>query len=196
MPIIACPHCGTELSAPDNVLGQEVVCGRCNRPFVAQRTAPAPAGAAAPPGPQPAGGPSPPPARPTTPPPGPAGVPPPPRVAPPGSPGVPPPVPPPVGYMSPPGFVTAPRTSGFAVASLVLGIASIVTCWCYGISSLICGILALVFYSHAVRDVSSGECTAASLGMAKAGRICAFIGIVLGVGLWVVFFVGIGASMM
>ncbi len=40
MPVIACPHCGTKLSGPDSVLGKEVICGQCQRRFIAAAEAP------------------------------------------------------------------------------------------------------------------------------------------------------------
>jgi hypothetical protein len=91
----------------------------------------------------------------------------------------PPPPPPPPGFLPPP-----LPTSGFAVAALVLGIASIVTCLCYGVPSLICGILALVFHSNAMRDIYSGSVAPESASMARAGRICGIIGLVLAVLFW------------
>jgi hypothetical protein len=45
MPIVACPHCGTKLDAPESVLGKEVVCGQCSNRFVAAAMGAAEAGA-------------------------------------------------------------------------------------------------------------------------------------------------------
>lgn len=92
--------------------------------------------------------------------------------------------------MPPPGFAPVDqKTSGFAVASLVLGICSVILCWCYGVPSLICGILALVFHSNAMRDIHTGSVSPNSLGMASAGRTTGLIGLVLSVGLWVIVLV-------
>jgi hypothetical protein len=233
MPIIACPHCGTRLNAPDSVLGKEVVCGKCQRKFVASTAGagaaaprdavprppagqappapappagakppaapaagptppsqPAPTAAPAPPGPKrlplPPGprpvGPAPGPVAPGAPPPPPAGM---PRV------GLPTPPPPPAGVYGPPR-----KSSGVAVASMILGIVSIVFCWCYGIVSVICGILALVFYNNAMRDIEAGRSPVSSAGMAKAGRICGIIGLLLGIGFWVVVIIGLAADAM
>jgi hypothetical protein len=199
MPIIACPHGGTRLNAPDGILGREVVCGRCQKAFLAaaEPAAPvAPPGPAVPP-PPPAGGagpadvaggasPTPPPAAPSAPLPAPGGFVAPPPVPPPPAPGFPPPP------LPPPGFAPQDqRTSGFAIAALVLGICSIVLCWCYGVPSLICGILALVFHSNAMRDIATGSASPNSAGMARAGRITGLIGLVLSVGLWVVVLVAV-----
>jgi len=76
-------------------------------------------------------------------------------------------------------------TSGYSVASLVLGIASIVTCMFYGLTSLICGPLALVFSSLAAKDIKAGTVNPSSAGMAKAGKICGLIGLFLGIGIWI-----------
>jgi len=240
MPQIACPHCGTTLEAPEDVIGREVVCGRCRKSFVAavsQPDEPAAAGEFGEPiGPQPstpepadvqaapAAEPAEPaepdkpaePARPAGPPIGQPGLgaptagpkpPPPNRPAPFGAIGQGPapvrrPGPPPLSMPGaaplPPSPPTVPmpanRTSGYAVASLVLGIASIVTCFCYGVPSLICGILALVFNNSAQRDIAAGRVSPGSAGMATAGRICGLIGLVLSVGFWLVVIVGIGVS--
>jgi hypothetical protein len=40
MPIIACPHCGTKLNGPDSVLGKEVICGQCQKRFIAAAETP------------------------------------------------------------------------------------------------------------------------------------------------------------
>ena len=81
-----------------------------------------------------------------------------------------------------------------ATIVLVLGIISIVTCWCYGIVGIICGIIALVLANSATKlYVSSPEkYTEGSYKNMNAGKICAWIGLILSV-LWIlfiVFFVG------
>jgi hypothetical protein len=81
------------------------------------------------------------------------------------------------------------RPNGYAVASLVLGICAIVlTCGSYGLIGLICGPLALVYHAKAVAKVSQGLAPASSLGLARAGRICGWIGL----GLSVLLFLFIG----
>ncbi|KPK81498.1 MAG: hypothetical protein AMJ81_10570 [Phycisphaerae bacterium SM23_33] len=72
-------------------------------------------------------------------------------------------------------------TSGAAIASLVLGIAAIPSCMCYGLPGIICGILALVFSGSARRAVAEGRAGGNSLTLAKAGTICGAIGMVLGI---------------
>ncbi|MCE5326814.1 MAG: GYF domain-containing protein [Planctomycetaceae bacterium] len=79
------------------------------------------------------------------------------------------------------------RTSGYSVAALVLGILSIPGCLCYGLPGLICGILAVIFSNMAQRQIEAGGVAPSSAGLAKAGRICGWIGL----GLGAVYLVGI-----
>jgi len=72
-------------------------------------------------------------------------------------------------------------TSGYAVASLVLGIASLALCLFYGLPSLVCGPLALVFSNMAGKDIRAGKVNPSSAGLAKAGKICGLIGLLLGI---------------
>jgi len=207
MPIITCPHCATKLDGPAGIIGQEVVCGRCKRSFIAS-TGPA---APQPPRPQQRGGeefgPTIAPAReapkpaqeppagaegagavPAQPPAGEGlGAPP----APPaGTGGEPPPTPPPppprpFGTAQPGAVYGQPQLppSGQATASLVLGIISLTGllfsfCCCVGpLISLICGILAIVFARRAGDDIALGLADPAGESRAKAGRICGIIGL-------------------
>lgn len=66
--------------------------------------------------------------------------------------------------------------SGFAIASLVLGICSLIPCW-YGCLSIIFGILAIVFGALGKKNAVSGK------GKAKAGFIMGIVGVSLSVGL-------------
>jgi len=77
-----------------------------------------------------------------------------------------------------------------SVAVLVLGILSIITCWCYGIIGIILSIIALVLYKDvkAMYKRTPEEFTYASLTNAKAGRVCAIIGLVLSA-LWLVIII-------
>ena len=176
MPVITCPNCGTQLSAPDSLLGQQVTCGKCKCLFVAQSQMPPSAQsgeAQASDGIPPAGE-------------GQASIPSqaPPMVTP----------PPPVGQagyqqVTAGYYQPAPlATSGYAVASLVLGIASLVTCFCYGLPAIICGPLAMAFSSRARNDIRAGTANPSSAGLAKAGKICGLIGLLLGIG-YVIFIV-------
>lgn len=68
-----------------------------------------------------------------------------------------------------------------STAVLVLGILSIVTCWCVGIVGLILGIIALVLASKAskIYIASPSNFTSSSYGNMKAGKVCAIIGVCL-----------------
>jgi hypothetical protein len=81
-----------------------------------------------------------------------------------------------------------------AIASLVLGIAAIPTCGCYGLPALICGVLALVFGVVAKRAVAEGRAGGNSATLAKAGMICGGIGIALAVVFWVIIIIAIVAG--
>ena len=63
----------------------------------------------------------------------------------------------------------------YSIACLILGICGIVFCFCYGIVGVICSIVALVLHGKAV------ELDGFESSYAKAGKICAIIGIVIGV---------------
>lgn len=65
-----------------------------------------------------------------------------------------------------------------ATAVLVLGILSIVTCWCYGIIGITLGIIALVLASKSEKlyKETPGNYAEASYKNLKAGKICAIIG--------------------
>ncbi len=47
------------------------------------------------------------------------------------------------------------KPSGYSIASMVLGICSIVTCCLYGVPGIICGIIACIF---AKKEKRSGSC--------------------------------------
>ena len=175
MPVITCPNCGTRLNAPDSLLGQQVTCGKCRCLFVAQSETPASG--------QPVAGQ---PQTPAEPPPDGAGSasppPPPPPMVPP------PPLPGQTGHQQVTGGYYQPAplaTSGYAVASLVLGISSLPTCLCYAVPPLICGPLAIIFSNLAVKDIRAGLANPSSGGLAKAGKICGLIGLLLAIGAWI-----------
>ncbi|MFY9308388.1 MAG: CCC motif membrane protein [Bacteroidia bacterium] len=65
-----------------------------------------------------------------------------------------------------------------STAVLVLGIVSIVGCFCYGLIGLILGIIALVLASKAntMLEQNPGIYSEASVKNLKAGKICAIIG--------------------
>ena len=66
-----------------------------------------------------------------------------------------------------------------ATAVLVLGILSLVLCFCYGIFGLVCGIIAMVLAKKdmALYNANPGFYTASSFSNVKAGRICGIIGV-------------------
>jgi hypothetical protein len=68
-----------------------------------------------------------------------------------------------------------------ATAVLVLGIISIVGCFCYGIPGIICGIIALILAakSKALYFANPGMYTPGSYNNLAAGRVCAIIGLIL-----------------
>jgi len=160
MPVINCPNCGAQLNAPDSLLGQQVSCGKCGCLFVAQSQTPPSAQAGA----EQAQG----------------------LQAPPM--GAPPPLTGQMDYQQVTAGYYQPAplaTSGYAVASLVLGITSLVTCTCYALPPLICGPLAIIFSNVAMRDIRTGVANPSSAGLAKAGKICGLIGLLLAIGAWI-----------
>jgi len=83
-------------------------------------------------------------------------------------------------------------TSGLAIASLVLGIVSIIGCFLYGLPSVICGPLAIYFANRAKKQYAAGEASASSRGMAQAGFVCGIIGTcfaVIGIGFVLFLFI-------
>jgi hypothetical protein len=68
-----------------------------------------------------------------------------------------------------------------ATPVLVLGIVSIVGCFCYGIIGLICGIVALVLAQKdlALYAQNPSAYTPGSYSNLKAGRVCGIIGLCL-----------------
>ena len=70
--------------------------------------------------------------------------------------------------------------SGMAIASLVVGIVSIIGCAAYGLPSMIAGPLAIGFGVRGKRAVREGRASHSSRGMATAGFVCGIIGTVIG----------------
>ena len=98
-------------------------------------------------------------------------------------------------YGSPPSYPVPPRNSGRAIASLVLGICAsafaLFFFWLYGFGSLVgvvCGILGIVFGRRARREIDASPGTVAGRGLATAGIVTGWIGLVAGV----IGFIGIG----
>jgi hypothetical protein len=77
------------------------------------------------------------------------------------------------------GYHTVPNS----VTVLVLGIISIVLCWCYGLVSIILGIIAIVLANQAERVYRANpqQFSNASYKNLRAGKICGIIGLCLGI---------------
>jgi len=85
---------------------------------------------------------------------------------------------------------------GMAIASMVLGIVSIVGCVFYGIPSITAGPLAIWFSVKAKRAVREGRAPRSSQGMATAGLVCGIVGTAIGALylLFIILFVGLAVS--
>lgn len=79
-----------------------------------------------------------------------------------------------------------------AVATLVLGILSIISCWLYGIPSLILSIIALAISSKSNRDYLADPTMydRSTYNQLKAGRICAIVGLSLSAVFWLILIIG------
>ena len=87
-----------------------------------------------------------------------------------------------------------------ATTVLVLGILSIVTCWCIGIVGLGVGITALVLAGKAIKryNLSPPSYSESSYNNIKAGKICAIIGVCLSsfmIIYLIIYFLAIGLVM-
>ena len=82
------------------------------------------------------------------------------------------------------GQITLPNSVGV----LVLGILSIVFCWCYGILSIILSIITLVLANGAQKlyVANPNAYTLSSYKNMKAGKICGIVGLCLG-GLFIIY---------
>jgi len=87
-----------------------------------------------------------------------------------------------------------------STAILVLGILSIVLCWCYGFVGITLGIIALVLSGKALSAYKSepAKYALSSYNNAKAGKVCAIIGLSIS-SLYllfiIIYFVIIGAAL-
>lgn len=83
-----------------------------------------------------------------------------------------------------------------ATAILVLGILSLIFCWCYGFIGLILGIIAVVMAStqRKVYLASPGEYTESSFRNVNSGRVCGILAICISVFImvfWILLLVGV-----
>ena len=69
----------------------------------------------------------------------------------------------------------------FSTSVLVLGICSIVTCGCYGLPGLVCGIIAIIQSKRGLTAYEENPSLykEGSLKNLKAGKTCATIGVIL-----------------
>ena len=93
-----------------------------------------------------------------------------------------------------------PRELPNSTAVLVLGIISIVGCFCYGIVGVTLGIISLILAGRATAIYNQNPAlyTVTSFKNMNAGKICGIIGLVIS-SLWMIFwvyllFIGIAAS--
>jgi uncharacterized membrane-anchored protein len=78
-----------------------------------------------------------------------------------------------------------------AVATLVLGILSLVGCMFYGVLSFILGIIALAISTQPNKDYAANPSMydQATYRQLNAGRICAIVALSLSVVIWIILFV-------
>jgi len=67
-----------------------------------------------------------------------------------------------------------------STASLVLGIFSIVTCFCYGLPGIVLGVIGFILGNKAVKEHNEDTELYEGIGNAKAGKVMSIIGIILG----------------
>jgi len=75
-----------------------------------------------------------------------------------------------------------------ATAVLILGIASIITCVCYGIIGIISGVIALVLAKKDTQLYLENPELYGNYSNIKTGKVLAYIGIILSV-LWIIFLI-------
>ena len=83
-----------------------------------------------------------------------------------------------------------------ATAVLVLGILSILFCWCYGIIGIILSVIALVLAKKDMSLYKAEPQNYTNYGNLNAGRIMAIIGLILGIltlvyMIWVISYIGL-----
>lgn len=101
------------------------------------------------------------------------------------------PLTPPPGMHNSNQFIQQPTPLPNATPVLVLGILSIVFCWCYGIIGIILGIIAVVLAGkdRKLYEINPSAYSLSSYNNLKGGRICAIIGLSLSI-LYIVIIIG------
>src|SRR5215216_3561157 len=91
------------------------------------------------------------------------------------------PLTPPPGMQPQNQFQQQPAPLPNATAVLVLGILSIVFCWCYGIIGIVLGVIALILSGkdRKLYDANPTAYSLSSFNNLKAGRVCGIIGLCL-----------------
>ena len=87
-----------------------------------------------------------------------------------------------------------------STAVLVLGILSIVTCWCWGIIGVTLGIIALVQASKGskIYQTNPSEYSVGSYKNLQAGKICAIVGTSISgiyAVVWIIYMAIVGAAL-
>ncbi len=80
------------------------------------------------------------------------------------------------------------KANGMQIASLVVGIFSILICCCYGVPSIIAGIVGIIL---AIMGNKQGK-----NGVGTAGLVCSIIGLVLGTVFLILMVLGVAAGSM
>ncbi|MGH2719497.1 MAG: DUF4190 domain-containing protein [Actinomycetota bacterium] len=104
-------------------------------------------------------------------------------------PGGPPSYPPPGGYGYGPPAPPGSQSNGMALASLILGIVAIIANVIF-----IPSILAIIFGSRAMKNIAASGGAMGGAGMAKAGRILGIIGLIITLGVIILFAVAASHS--
>lgn len=68
-----------------------------------------------------------------------------------------------------------PPTSGLSIASMVLGIVSLLSCVMYGLPGIVLGPLAIIFGEISICQYKRGERAGSTRGFSMTGRICGWI---------------------
>jgi uncharacterized membrane protein len=81
------------------------------------------------------------------------------------------------------GFIPPPQPLPNATPVLVLGIASIILCCCYGAPGLVCAIVAIILAKKDLRlyNANPSLYLPGSYNNLKAGRICAIVGLAISI---------------